>query len=65
VSVFSDYGEARREAQRQANVYGRTMGLERADEYGRTVYRVQIIPKIGQRFGWELRCETVDPDGER
>lgn len=60
--VSSDYREARERAQHDADTYQRPMGLERAVEFGRTVYRVKMIPvRAEQRFGWELRCEVVEP----
>ncbi len=60
---FRDYHEAYRDAQRQANVYNRPMGLEKANEYGRTVYRIKMLPKLPKdRYGWETRCQVVDPD---
>jgi hypothetical protein len=62
MDVFDRWTGARADAQRQANVYRRTMGIERAEEFGGTVYRVKMLPKPAQRQGWELRCETVEPD---
>lgn len=63
MAIYLTWGEAHDRAQWDANHYGRPMGLEKAKEYGRTVYRVSMIPKRpDQRFGWELRCEVVEPE---
>lgn len=59
---FSDYKEARRDAQRQANVYRRDVGIEAATEYGRRVYRLHLLPKPSHRQGFELRVEVVSPE---
>jgi hypothetical protein len=59
---YTDYRRARREAQADANRFGRDMGIEKATEYGKTVYRVKFLPRADRRFGWELRCEVVTPE---
>ena len=59
---WSDYRDARADAQRQANVYQRDVGIEAATEYGRRVYRLVLLPKPAQRQGFELRCEVVSPE---
>ena len=60
---FNDYGRAREHAQAYANQLQRPVGIEAAKEYGRSCYRVKLIPiKVDQRFGWELRCEVVNPE---
>jgi len=62
LEVFNKYGLAREHAQAWANRLVRPMGIELANEYGRKVYRVAMLPiKRSQRFGWELRCEVVNP----
>ena len=58
---FTNWHDAHREAVEQATRYQREMGLEKATEYDRTVYRVKMLPKADCRFGWELRCEVVRP----
>lgn len=58
---FTDWKDAHRDAVRQARVYNREMGIEKANEYGRTVFRVKMLPKAENRQGWELRCEVVRP----
>lgn len=57
----TNYDDARKAAQDLANQLGREVGLEKAKEYCRTVYRVKHLPSAGKRFGWELRCEVVAP----
>ena len=60
--TFQDIAAARAYASQQARVLTHAMGVERASEYGRTVYRVAMIPnRPEQRYGWELRCEVVLP----
>ncbi len=56
-----NYDAARARAEDAARTYNRPMGLERATEYGKTVYRVKMIPADpNKRQGWELSCEVVD-----
>lgn len=56
------YVEAYNKAREAANEFNRPMGLERAIEYGCTVYRIKWIPVNPQkRVGWELRCQVVEP----
>ena len=63
MNVFSDYKDAYKEAQIYANRLMRPMAIEKATEYGRVVFRVKMLPiKPSDRFGWETRCEVVDPD---
>jgi hypothetical protein len=58
-----NYTAARAQAQSEANRFNRPMGIERAREFGREVFRVKMIPKNpAQRFGWETRCEVVEPE---
>jgi hypothetical protein len=62
MSVYPDYDTAFNAAVDDANMYNRPMGLEVAKEYGRRVWRVKMIPKLAsQRFGWETRCQVVEP----
>lgn len=58
---FSDYHEARQEAEDKANLYGRDMGIRRQREYGQEVYVVSILPDARNRYGHELRAEVVSP----
>lgn len=64
-TVFVDYRDARADAQRQANVYNRDIGIEAAREYGRPVYRLHLLPKPSHRQGFELRVEVVSPEVDR
>lgn len=59
---FQDYKEARADAQRQANVYRRDVGLEATVEFGQRVFRLHLLPKPSHRQGFELRCEVVAPE---
>jgi hypothetical protein len=61
---FSDYFAAYKHAQAQANYFKRPMALEKgADLGGREVFRVKHIPKNPRfRFGWETRCQVVEPN---
>jgi hypothetical protein len=49
------YSEARAEAQRKANEFGFDYGISK-NAFG---YSVFMLPKQGNRFGHELRCEVV------
>jgi len=63
MGTFKTWQEAHTEAQKDANLMGRPMALEYAKEYGRGVYRVKMIPcDPSKRFGWEARCEVVEPE---
>jgi hypothetical protein len=63
LEVFNQYGYAREHAQAWANRLRRPMAIEAATEYGRKVYRVAMIPvKVSDRYGWETRCEVVEPE---
>lgn len=63
MSIFSspDWKLAHNEAQKWANQLGRETGIEKAVEFGKTVYRVHFLPKPQNRYGFELRCELVPP----
>lgn len=61
LGTFESYEDAFREAQKLADQCGREMGLEKANEYGRTVFSIKHLPNPGNRYGWELRCEVVTP----
>lgn len=49
------YEEAKKEAQSRANSTGLDYGIEK-NAFG---YSVFMLPKQGNRFGHELRCEVV------
>ena len=64
MAAYTNYQEAYEQARKDAATYHRPMGLERATEYGRIVFRVNMVPKQpNQRFGWETRCQIVE-EGE-
>jgi hypothetical protein len=59
--TFSNYNEAAREGRKYARYLGREVGMEKANEYGKTVYNVKPIPKPENRYGHELRMEILKP----
>lgn len=56
------YVKAFNEAVNLARLVKREVGIEKANEFGKTGYRVKLLPNKENRFGWELRCEVVSPD---
>jgi hypothetical protein len=60
--VFREYGEAIAYAESQANSLKHSHGIENGREYGRSIYKVFMIPNDpAKRFGHEMFCEAVDP----
>ncbi|MDE2071728.1 MAG: hypothetical protein KGI70_03295 [Patescibacteria group bacterium] len=59
--TFSDWKEAHTEAVKYARYLGREVGIEKASEFGKTVYLVSSLPKPENRCGRELRVEIVNP----
>lgn len=58
------YDDARVWADKMANRVG--VAIERATEFGMTVFRVKFVPwDPARRFGRELRCEIVPPGSPR
>jgi len=54
-----NYHEARAKAQTDANQFQRPMAIEKFYDG----YHIKMLPiKSSDRYGWELRCEVVDPD---
>lgn len=51
------YDSTREAAQKAANAMKMDMGLEFNDLF--KTYRYFILPKVGNRYGHELRCEVV------
>lgn len=49
------YAEAVDAAQKEADLTGRDMGIEK-DAFG---YRFFMLPQKQNRYGYELRCEVV------
>ena len=60
-AVFRDYWEAYNQAVLFARSREREIGIEKANEFGKTVFRVKGLPKPENRFGHELRMEVVRP----
>lgn len=58
---FTDYKEAFNAAIDLANLLGRETGLEAAKEYGKPGFRLHNLPKPENRYGFELRCQVVQP----
>lgn len=57
-----DYTDARRTAHRWAHILKRPIAIETAREYGRTVYRVWMIPvRASDRTGAQLWMEVIHP----
>jgi hypothetical protein len=59
--TFSDYKEAATEGRKYARYLGKDVGMERANEFGKTVYNVTPLPKPENRYGHELRMEVLSP----
>ena len=56
------YHQAYEAARQYAVELGHAVGLEAANEYGRKVFRIALIPNDpNKRFGWEAWCEVVLP----
>lgn len=60
--VFKDYSTAHNEAIKYARWLGKEVGLEKGEEYGKTVYKVKHLPKAENRYGHELRMQVVRPN---
>lgn len=60
-SSHTDWKAAHTAAAQLARLLGRETGIEKAVEFGKTVYLVHSLPKPQNRCGFELRCETVRP----
>lgn len=58
---FYTYENAYNFASTRANASGLSQGIAVAVEYGKVGYNVSFLPRVGKRFGWELRCEAVEP----
>lgn len=57
--VFTNWIDARVEAETLAQQCKRDVGVESAREFGKQVYRVFLLPEASKRYGYELRCEVV------
>lgn len=59
---FRDYKQAREWAQGKANLYGRSYGIRKVEEFGEIGYNVRPIPNDpAKRFAADYTCETVEP----
>jgi hypothetical protein len=58
---FKEWKDAHTAAVELARLLKRETGIEKANEFGKTVYRVHSLPKPENRYGFELRCEIVHP----
>ncbi len=57
--TFKDYNEAAREGRKYARYLGKEVGLEKANEFGKTVYNVKPLPNKENRYGHEARMEVL------
>ena len=62
---FPVYADAFNAALDLANLLGRETGIEKFKEYGKPGFLVHTLPKPENRFGFELRCEVVQPNSPR
>lgn len=59
---YTSYFDAYDAALAKAREMNRPVGLEACKEYGKSGFRVKLIPvDPDKRFGWEMRCEVVKP----
>lgn len=70
MAAFKTWREARDYAQAQANKLGLSFGIEKPAEWKgipehMREWTVKMLPGPAFRFGWELRCEVVDPETPR
>lgn len=55
------YKNAFNHAVDKANSCNCDVGIQKAREFGSTVYNVFLLPKPENRYGHELTCEVVRP----
>lgn len=64
-SDFDDYQEAYAHAINRANKYRQAYGIEKTPSLSRpyqSKFRIAMIPNDpAKRFGWEYRCQAVEP----
>lgn len=58
---FKDYHDSHAFALRLARFLGRETGIEVGKEYATKGFYVHHLPRVENRFGFELRCEVVKP----
>lgn len=56
---FQTWHEARAYAEAQARKVGVAYGIEKPTRYQK--WTVKMLPQKQNRYGWELRCEVVEP----
>jgi hypothetical protein len=59
---FDNYPEARAAAIAKVRRFRSPVGIERTKPFGRTAFSVFFLPKKEHRFGFELRCEALEPE---
>ena len=59
--AFPEWKAAHTAAVELARLLKREVGIEKANEYGKQVFRVHTLPRPENRYGFELRCEIVRP----
>lgn len=62
---FTSYDDAYDAARVKADQAGRAYGILRQREFGRDGFNVFCLPRPGNRFGFELRAEVVEPGSPR
>lgn len=58
---FPTWKEAYEYARRQANKLQIAHGIEKPTPFEHA-WTVKMLPRPENRYGWELRCEAVEPD---
>lgn len=60
--AYSDWHDARAAAERRTRTLDLPTGIEKMQQYGKTVYIVRGVPiDPRKRFGPDARCEVVEP----
>lgn len=62
MKAFTDYTKAHTYATELATACSRDVGIEKGEEFGRTVFRTFLLPNKENRCGHELHCEVVTPN---
>lgn len=57
---FKTWREAHEYAQRRANKLRVSYGIEKPTAFD-PFWTVKMLPRPENRYGWELRCEAVEP----
>jgi hypothetical protein len=61
-SYFDDFQEAYAHAINRANRYRQAYGIEKGTPPLQKKFRIAMIPNDpSKRFGWEYRCQAVEP----